>query len=57
MPYTCIEPGATGQDHVTFVVPRSCKAVQIRLLVQPGQDGHRGWRGIAYHDTGAGAPR
>ena len=46
-----IEPGEYSHENVSFVVPRYCTAVQIRLFipVHPGSDS--GWTAVAYHDT------
>ena len=46
-----IEPNETGHDHVTFVVPRYCTAVQIRLFIQTSGKAEFGWIGAIYHDV------
>ena len=46
-----IEPNETSQDHVTFVVPRYCTAVQIRLFIQTARRARFGSMGIIYHDV------
>ena len=48
-----IEPNETGHDHVTFVVPRYCTAVQIRLFIPTEPGSGQGWTSIIYHDTNA----
>lgn len=48
-----IEPNETGHDHVTFVVPRYCTAVQIRLFIPAAPDSSQGWTSVIYHDTNA----
>ncbi len=46
-----IEPNETSQDHVTFVVPRYCTAVQIRLFIQTARRARLGSMGTIYHDV------
>lgn len=46
-----IEPNETGQDSVTFIVPRDCTAVQIKLFIPIANESQSGWVGVICHDT------
>ena len=46
-----IEPNETSHDSVTFVVPRYCTAVQIRLFIPTKRKNDMGWTAVIYHDT------
>ena len=46
-----IEPNETSHDSVTFVVPRYCTAVQIRLFIPTKRRNDMGWTASIYHDT------
>ena len=46
-----IEPNETSNDSVTFIVPRYCTAVQIRLFIPTRRRNDMGWTAVIYHDT------
>ena len=46
-----IEPNETSHDSVTFIVPRYCTAVQIRLFIPTRRKNDMGWTAVIYHDT------
>ena len=46
-----IEPNETSHDSVTFVVPKYCTAVQIRLFIPTKRKNDMGWTAVIYHDT------
>ena len=48
-----IEPNETSHDSVTFVVPKYCTAVQIRLFIPTRRKNDMGWTAVIYHDTQA----
>ena len=48
-----IEPNETSHDSVTFVVPKYCTAVQIRLFIPTRRKNEMGWTAVIYHDTQA----
>ena len=48
-----IEPNETAHETATFILPRDCSAVQIRLFIPAGTSGASGWTATVYHDTGA----
>lgn len=45
-----IEPNETSHDSVTFIVPRYCTAVQIKLFIPIPNGSQSGWVGVIYHD-------
>ena len=46
-----IEPNETSHDSVTFIVPKYCTAVQIRLFIPTRRKNDMGWTAVIYHDT------
>lgn len=46
-----IEPNDTSHDSVTFIVPRHCTAVQIKLFITDTHRNQSGWTAVIYHDT------
>lgn len=46
-----IEPNEYSHDNVTFIVPKYCTAVQIRLFIPIKDDGQKGWTAVVYHDV------
>ena len=46
-----IEPNEYSHDNVTFIVPRYCTAVQIRLFIPTKDDEYKGWTAVVYHDV------
>ena len=46
-----IEPNEYSHENISFVVPRYCKAVQVRLFIPTRSNANRGWTTVIYHDT------
>ena len=46
-----IEPNEYSHESVSFIVPKYCQAVQVRLFIPTQRDINRGWTAVIYHDA------
>ena len=46
-----IEPNEYSHENVSFIVPKYCRAVQVRLFIPTKGNINRGWTAVIYHDT------
>lgn len=46
-----IEPNEYSHDNVSFIVPKYCRAVQVRLFIPTKSNINRGWTAVIYHDA------
>jgi hypothetical protein len=46
-----IEPNEYSHENVSFIVPKYCRAVQVRLFIPTKRNINRGWTAVIYHDT------
>ena len=46
-----IEPNEYCHHNISFIVPRYCRAVQVRLFVPTNRNKQRGWTAVIYHDA------
>ena len=49
-----VEPNETGHGNVSFLLPKYCTAVQIRLLIPNRKEGNQGWAAVIFHDIETG---
>ena len=46
-----IEPNEYSPENISFIVPKYCRAVQVRLFIPTKSNINRGWTAVIYHDT------
>ena len=46
-----IEPNEYSHENISFIVPKYCRAVQVRLFIPTKSNVTRGWTAVIYHDT------
>ena len=46
-----IEPNEYSHENISFIVPKYCRAVQVRLFIPTMTNANRGWTVVIYHDT------
>ena len=45
-----IEPNESATEHISFIVPVYCTAVQITLVIPTDEDYKTGWKATIFHD-------